>query len=296
VPTFGFDATDAARVRDAVLVTEGLAGAGEPELLPREGEPIVQGFLNDALAAATDSASGQTTATLSVWGGTPLADTGRDVAVVNRQTDLSGDAGCWAVARRVNGTWLVLVVDCEETLTSGGGCPAGTVSVDLVTDVLCVSGSLQVCTTTVCLPAGTILTASDCGGGAGGGTVPGPGPCCDLPETLTATVDLSTCTCPDPTLSITWNGSVWTGTAALPAPCDAETVTVTFWSEEFDADTCVYHADVLFSCSGGTRSAQLSATDQQCTPFSINLPGFEDRPIDGCCNNGNLSSVTIAEP
>lgn len=285
-PAFGFDRNDAARVRDSVLFTEGLSADAAPgEHRPLDGPPLVQGFLDGDLAAASDSATGETTATLSVWGGATLADTGRNVTVTNRRTDLVGEAGCYCVAYRINGIWLVLHVDCEETLTSGE-CPAGWVAVTFLTGYQCVSGVAVPCVRTVCLPPGTLVSSVDCSSGDAGSSegVVEVG-ACEYSENLLATLTLSGCACgASVEVPVTWDGTRWTGSATLGS-CSGETVTVTM-----EEALGVLNITVDFSCAAAFNCSSAIV----CGAFGPGCTGVS-HSVAGCCGGGTLTDVVFED-
>jgi hypothetical protein len=94
---------------------------------------VVEGFLDGALAASTGNGTTETTATLSLFGGSGAdwADTGRNVTVTNRSDSLTGASGAFVIAIRVSGEWRPIWIDCAsaneiQTVTITGTPTGGT--------------------------------------------------------------------------------------------------------------------------------------------------------------------------
>lgn len=109
-----------AQVREVVRRVLGQAsnGRGHRGVPPvREGD-LREGVLAGPLAAATNILTGATTATLTVYRGDGAGDlesAGYSIELTNRSLDLAGSTGVYAIARRLNGEWRPIWIDCSPT-------------------------------------------------------------------------------------------------------------------------------------------------------------------------------------
>lgn len=175
------------------------------------------------------------------------------------------------VRLKYNRYWIVEKYADDRTLTSSGTCPDGTVPVTYITDVQCVSNQIVTCTRTKCEPPCSLVTAEDCGEGAteGGAEIA----CCggiELSETLTLTLTFAGATdcdeCGGGTsftqdVTITWNGSTWTGAGQI-GTCSEDAITVEYFycvgGNQFALRFSLGDKTVTSTGSGGTT----------CDPFS----------------------------
>ena len=108
------------QVREVVRRVLGQAsnGRGHRGVPPvREGD-LREGVLAGDLAAATNILTGATTATLTVYRGDGAGDlesAGYSIELTNRSLDLAGSTGVYAIARRLNGEWRPIWIDCSPT-------------------------------------------------------------------------------------------------------------------------------------------------------------------------------------
>jgi hypothetical protein len=201
---------------------------------------------------------------------------------------------------RKNGRWWYLqqygLCTLDGQSGSGGGCsgdfcPPGSVPVEVLTGYQCVSGVAIPCTRTICLPAGTLVSATECtagGGATAGGTVGAFD--CEVSESLLLTLELSGCSCgASLEIALAWNGAAWTGSAVLGS-CPSVTITATFYETSPNSNI-----GILELTSNGHGGANWNNT-YVCTGGSLSID--DDGPnesVNGWCTGGTWTGFTIEE-
>ena len=185
---------------------------------------------------------------------------------------------------RKNARWWILAAFGN---TGSGG--SSTVSVEVLTGYQCVSGVAIPCTKTICLPAGTLVSATTCAEGCGqseGGIETGD---CTASENLLLTLYFTSCGCATSVeIALAWNGVEWTGSTLADWCAGAGAITAHLIVDSPGIVHLVWEDSV---CAAGVSGGFNLCTD--------GVVGIDDSSpntsISTCCSGGVWDRWTIEE-